>query len=124
MEQAGIANNTVHSVTTKDGYNTYGGRDFELSAVGFDAVNNAVSVREAEVKDVVVYPNPTRDNFFVNIALPATLEVKDFNGKLLTTLELQRKGVHKVDIRELQAGTYFIKITSDKNVSVSKLLIN
>ena len=69
---------------------------------------------------VYVYPNPTSHQ--LNIVLNQNIEIKSINiyntlGQLLLVNTNQ-----SIDVSQLKAGTYFIKIVSDKGTASSKFI--
>lgn len=82
-------------------------------------VNLSAEVFEAE--SFVIYPNPASDK--VNISVPGktiSVAVYDANGRLV----LQHSQVAgPVEVSQLPAGSYFVKITDGQVHSVKKIII-
>jgi hypothetical protein len=76
-----------------------------------------VAAREA---DFIVYPNPTRNVVYVEmrntLEKPSSIEVMDFNGKLLFTVPAYE--ITKVDLSRLPAGIYFLNVHDRQNKMV------
>ena len=123
METAGIENKTVHTVTTKATQVSYSGRDFELSTLGYYAINNAVSINPLELTTEVVYPNPASGNLYIKLQEPTKVSIVNTSGIEVEQYDLLRDGVHTLNIQELNAGTYFVKLFTNNNVKVIKLLV-
>lgn len=67
---------------------------------------------------VLVYPNPSRQNFTVeSTSKILQIELYDFNGKLLIQQE-----ENKVDISKLPQGVYSLKIITNSGVIVKKMI--
>ena len=83
----------------------------------FDELLSATS---APSQDVTLYPNPATD--FINITgvTDAALNVYDVQGKLVLSTVLT--GNDQVDIRSLEAGTYFIEILTGNSHSTTKFV--
>lgn len=83
------------------------------------SVNLSAEVFEAE--SFVIYPNPAADK--VNISVPAksvSVAVYDANGRLV----LQHSHVAgPVEVSQLPAGSYFVKITDGHTHSVKKIIV-
>ena len=75
---------------------------------------------------LTVYPNPTKD--ILNITSKQSIELKSMEvynilGQLVLSIP-NANGVDKVDVSNLNAGTYFLKVTSDKGTSNVKFIKN
>ncbi len=91
-------------------------------------VNDNTAVASTLLKGPSVYPNPA-DNY-VNIQVPAVSEkiamVEIFNmrgSKILTIQSPVSEGIIHVPLDELTTGMHFLKITTDKTTSVTKIMI-
>ncbi|MBK7429413.1 MAG: T9SS type A sorting domain-containing protein [Bacteroidia bacterium] len=95
--------------------------DFTLATNEFiDPVNSS---------DILIFPNPTDGSFTINFNAAATdwnLEIIDINGRLLFERKLsgqQKRNTCKVDELDLASGMYFVKVVSEGNPVVKKLLV-
>lgn len=83
--------------------------------VGTDKVN--------EKLDVKLFPNPTSD--FININFTGTNRAKlilsDSKGMVLLTKEIEQNT--RLSIKDFSSGLYFIKIITDTNFTVKKIVI-
>jgi hypothetical protein len=78
------------------------------------------------------YPNPTSDKLNVQFQLKSKSQVQivltDILGKEISTLQndLLNEGEHRIefDVKGLNKGTYFIRLSSDQQVFSHKILIN
>ncbi|HSI91148.1 MAG TPA: T9SS type A sorting domain-containing protein [Adhaeribacter sp.] len=96
-------------------------------------VSATVNVTNTGVADalagmsVQVYPNPASGSFNVKLngyQKEATMVLYNLAGQQITVEKLAADGQAKnINIRGLAAGTYLLKITSDKGVQVSRLLV-
>lgn len=69
---------------------------------------------------IVVYPNPTSETINISSTIPINkIELYDFLGKLVLTT----KEVNKVKINQLETGTYFLKLISEKGNVIKKIII-
>lgn len=78
---------------------------------------------------VRVFPNPTSDEWFVNIDGMTTTEILTFrlyaaDGRLVHTQELQAGTLNNVSAAKLPAGMYFYRITGSINVFTGNLSKN
>ena len=67
---------------------------------------------------VTIFPNPAEQTLFVDLADltsgPTILEVFDLNGRQLTRQTLRAaNGRRQIDLSELAAGTYLLRVTND-----------
>ena len=84
---------------------------------------NAVDALAADCDqvDVVVYPNPTKDVVNVqctmNNAQCSGIEVIDVYGKVVTTVVgANNDSPAQINVSDLAAGMYFVRVTTDKGV--------
>lgn len=74
-----------------------------------------------------VYPNPASDHIYVNTGSnagePATLEVYDLSGKKLSSLSAKETLI-KMQTDQLKPGTYYVKITNNRNSVFCKFVIS
>jgi endonuclease I len=87
---------------------------FRYSKVAPVRLNNNLS-------NAIVYPNPTKDN--LNIKLyetlqgNSTLQVADVTGRIVKTQSVNASQLNiSLDVKNLPAGRYFIKISNSKQV--------
>ncbi|MFN8273856.1 MAG: choice-of-anchor J domain-containing protein [Flavobacteriaceae bacterium] len=94
------------------------------NAVGIDAltINRTLSTDDFFSGNFTAYPNPSSDilkianNTNVNVN---SIEITDMNGRVVK----QVKGmVDQISVSELNAGVYFLKITSDKGTGTTKII--
>ncbi|HNW97236.1 MAG TPA: peptide-N-glycosidase F-related protein [Bacteroidales bacterium] len=91
-------------------------------------------ITDAEISnqktDVLVYPNPANDNIFINvksgISGKTNIGLYDVIGKCFISEELDNadKSWHtEMDVHKIPAGIYLLKIASQENVIVKKVII-
>lgn len=74
-------------------------------------------------REINIYPNPT--NGEVNIESETTIdrvEVVDISGKLTVSENFESEKI-QLNVSELDAGNYFVKVISGKNTTVKNLVI-
>ena len=90
----------------------------------FDNSNAVLSVDQNQItlSKITMYPNPTTDAFSIQgIQDKAEITIYDINGKLVLT----KKNYHNQDgivIEHLNAGTYLVKIQTEQNNIIKKLI--
>ena len=51
------------------------------------------------------------------------VSVTDVTSRLVMTNQVDARGNHQVNVAQLQSGTYFIKVASDKAAHTQKLVV-
>lgn len=99
---------------------------FSIPELGFMAVQGFEQPFQSDVTvglDILewvatVYPNPTADYVFINFqqAIPVSLSLQVFgaDGKFYSEQALQQQS--RVDLKQLAAGTYFLRIIDDESM--------
>ncbi|MEW5677119.1 T9SS type A sorting domain-containing protein [Flavobacterium enshiense] len=81
---------------------------------------NNLSVSQPEEATVSIYPNPTKGIvYFKSLDLIAKVEVFDLNGRLIKTIGTQND---TIDLSFINKGIYLLKIFTDENVFITKLI--
>lgn len=84
--------------------------------------NGILGVNQNQFEDISLYPNPATSIINVKNAENANIQVFDILGKLI--LSQQNIAIDaQVNVSQLQAGTYFMKISKDNLVATKKFLI-
>ena len=77
-------------------------------------IMNGVSVKEASTEHINIYPNPVND--ILNIETGSDkiryIQIIDITGKVLLSAESQSAGKTEVDVKDLSAGCYFLRLTA------------
>ncbi len=106
---------------TRDAYNhkindpwptAFGSGGFDLDAVGV-IHQQTVGVKEQELLDVSVYPNPATDILYLNLSsVNYSVQVFNLVGEVVFKSE-NNSGVTALHINELKRGMYTLHITSN-----------
>lgn len=83
-------------------------------------IRESVGVAEHEGFTYNVYPNPARDILNVEGSASMGIEIYDIQGRILRSL--QSEGSTAVDISDMSAGVYFIRLVTPGNSSVMKFV--
>lgn len=90
----------------------------------------ALEIDQTLSKQLEVFPNPSAGAFTINLSntalinTPAKIQVYDLMGKLLHT-EKAQSGLNnkKLELKELSAGVYLIKVNIDGRAAVAKVYL-
>ena len=73
---------------------------------------------------VQVYPNPTSDKLNVVVSSNAKVQLLDLNGKqVVAEQNVNANQKQTIDVSNLAAGVYMVKIYNDKFVKMQKVII-
>lgn len=77
-------------------------------------------VPEMDANSIVIYPNPARNEVMISNIDKGHVSIYNLNGQLV--LEKQTvNGSGKLDITNLENGTYIVKVITDTNIITSKM---
>lgn len=84
-------------------------------------------INEGLLVDVSVYPNPATDfanvNFDITQYHNASVQILNSNGQSIYSSLLTTQN-HRIDLQNIAAGVYFVKIMADEGSIVRKLVVN
>jgi N-acetylneuraminic acid mutarotase len=114
-----IDNNKIFVGTGSNGTNL---SDFWEYA--FRPSNTTIGVNEVCKFNFQIYPNPTSDvlNYYTNGTSINTLEVLDFSGKIIKTEKVENVKKGTINIIDLRAGVYFLRINEGNNSQLIKFI--
>ena len=88
-----------------------------------ECVNNGtLSNQDFELDNVVIYPNPSNGIFNISYgnAKISSIEVFDLTGKIIVSKkEIQE---NSIDLSNTQTGIYFVKIATDNQTTVKRII--
>jgi serine protease AprX len=95
----------------------------------FVAVENYLDFKEQKIA-FVIYPNPFRDMFSIRPKNPdeiasCFIEIHDVEGQMIERRSVSFNWLNptcQVDLSTLRSGVYIVKITSQKDVAISKVV--
>ena len=70
----------------------------------------------------LIYPNPTNNQFTIEVKTPFEVTITNLEGQVLQTLNL-KAGATRISLEAYENGIYFIEGLSDKNRFVKKLIV-
>lgn len=76
-----------------------------------------------ETTNFTIYPNPARESISIQLSNKAnSLQVIDVAGRVVISISNLAIGKHKLNLTELNNGIYFIKISTDTEISVERFI--
>lgn len=82
-----------------------------------ETLSNAI-VNPTENK-IQLYPNPAQDVFYVSSSIPLTqLTLYDVSGK-----QIAKTDESQMNVNHLAAGVYFVRISTETNHSIKRLVV-
>lgn len=97
--------------------------DAATTLVETDEECNALNIEEFE--DIIsfdMYPNPTTDYLNINIVNNSNILIYNINGQIILS-ELLNKGLNRIELNSVSSGLYIVKIDSENQTLVKKLII-
>ena len=86
--------------------------------VNFIAEEDVTGIKNQQINNIALYPNPVKDN--LNFTEATQVEITDMQGRVLLRTT---KAVKTVNISNLQAGIYFVRVTlSNQSVEMIKIV--
>ncbi|MCB0466115.1 MAG: T9SS type A sorting domain-containing protein, partial [Aequorivita sp.] len=110
------------ALTATDAYGNTSTCEFELTVESILGAGD----HNQDLGTITLYPVPTKNT--LNISNPQgidlqTLEIYDLRGRLVQTADLHGMGTVKpIDVQQLSAATYYVKITG-KDGQITKRLL-
>jgi len=103
------------------GYNIDGdGRTSYFLIDNLSLLNNLAGIDDIDnKKQLKLYPNPTKDFIFID-DIEGYITIWDASGRKVKTFDNVTSG--KIDVSNLNAGTYLLQIINDKNRYYSKFI--
>ena len=85
------------------------------------AMNCAVGINQHSKNTFSVYPNPSQERISIESsdATWTSIEIIDLYGRVLNKMAFEKT----LNVEYLQNGTYFIRLNSDKESSIQKIII-
>ena len=67
------------------------------------------------------YPNPATNYIYVNTEINAQIEIFNIDGQLVKSINIS-SSKEPINIQDLTAGNYLVRITTEKEVLSSRLI--
>ena len=110
------------TLTATDEYGNVGTCDFELTVESVLGIGGS----DQNIGSVAMYPNPAKN--ILNISNPQgldleRLEIYDLRGRLVQATDLRGMGSSKIiDVNQLAAASYYVKIMGENGQTIKRLL--
>jgi hypothetical protein len=82
---------------------------------------NALSSNEFQTESITLFPNPASDNFTINTTKLVNVEIVNMLGKLVKSVQNVDAST-SVDVSNLDAGVYFVKVLGENATQTIKLI--
>jgi hypothetical protein len=93
---------------------------YDVISDGDDDDNDTTNIVNNNYIKANIYPNPTYNNITIESDEVDQVEVLDICGRVLFTSEV--RGTLIVDMKEYEAGIYFVRLHNDGATSVQKVI--
>ncbi len=128
--QTAGANTNAISVTWSNTANAgkVSAQEIDANTCKGDTANLTISILNVGVNDVnlidglKVYPNPTKNDLFIETTEDVIVVITDISGKKLLETKNQNGEVLTLDLSAFASGTYFVNISSDKNTVTRQIV--
>ena len=109
------AGEVTFTVTVDDGLET-------VEASVTILVKDCISVEENILNNVNIYPNPAEDFIMINSENVEFAEVIDIYGRVITASEIN--GETRIDMSNFADGIYYVRLHSNGETAVQKVVKN
>lgn len=125
ISSGGVATITIPTLTSNDYLLvTATKQNYEANISSIQVGNGSLSLNELQLNDFNIYPNPSKENLFINSKTNISLiSILDLNGKILLQDEIQDSSEEiQINISILKGGTYFIKAFTTDGIVTKKFI--
>lgn len=122
----GLPNIDPHSVTVMNGqfFSNINYYVDEETVTGVDSPNSIITVGENDKMEILAYPNPTQNNFYIESLTNDMIDkvtIRDIQGRIVnefTNIE------SKLEVSDLYSGIYLVQVVSNSKNYHFKLIVN
>jgi hypothetical protein len=89
--------------------------------------NVVTGIDDYEKDNISIYPNPSDDGIIyvqTHQNRPCLIGIYSVDGHLMRTIEIHDGGTKQINLSDFQKGMYFLKISSQNNSGVYKIILN
>ncbi len=118
----------TRDLSTYDGQQVYlavnyvGTDNYAFMIDNLQVTTTLTEVEGSSVFETQVFPNPANDQLNVNFAKNANVEVLNNLGQVVLSIDNAME-YNKIDISELNAGSYFVRVKKDTSIENYKIII-
>ncbi len=98
-----------------------------LNVLGEGAIVTGIDDDVIDQEEVQLYPNPSKDLITIDLSLAPVvvpnIAIVDINGNTVWSVSKVKEQKIQVDVSQYPAGTYLVRISSEKGSVVKKLMI-
>lgn len=118
--EGGISGNDIEAIAKdEEGQLLIGGGVFNSGYLGIQATVSGIEEAHAH-ENISIYPNPVKDQLYIQAPAPASYELIYANGMLIQEGEIA--GHTSIDVAHLASGVYMIRILLEEVVKTEKWL--
>ena len=98
--------------------------NMEVERIAARQISGGVEVNSLR-NSLAIFPNPSKGTFKVSLPKDQTyqLEVTDLTGKVISKQVIRNSNTAQLNLQEQAKGVYLLKITSEGNSAVQKLIV-
>lgn len=86
-------------------------------------VVNSVGLEEAGFAGLIIYPNPVSSHVTIVFPAKGSYSLSDVTGKEMKKGILSENGTTTIDVSQLNAGVYFIELTTGGTTSITEKIV-
>jgi len=132
----GLDTTSTYNLSLNSGNTTINGLDFKVGAKYINPIGSVTGIssdRSVAENKISLFPNPTKQNAFIEYELTQSASVRidlyDVLGNKVkviseNALEEKNKHQHFINIENLSAGIYLVKLKINNSYTTLKLIIN
>ena len=102
-------------------HQTYGEKFCETEFTVNVKEKPAVGVEDTSNDIISIYPNPATNYIYVNTEVNAQIDIFNIDGQLVKSINIS-SSKEPINIQDLTAGNYLVRITTEKEVLSSRLI--
>lgn len=72
--------------------------------------------------EIMVYPNPSKNNVFIQGAEGANITISDLNGRVIESRYDLGSNKEMISLSEYENGMYILRVIQDENISIIKII--